>query len=141
VLVIGAAFFKGSPLGVDIEVGSLRSVSIVVGMILTLLSLLITAIGAYLYQNNVVLVTNEKIAQILYKNLFDRKISQLSVGDVQDVTVTQKGLLARIFNFGTLVIETAGEQQNYTFTFTPNPYECGKAIVGAHEENLKLFGN
>ena len=87
------------------------------------------------------LVTSDKIAQVLYRTIFDRKISQLSIGDVQDVTVTQRGVLARMFNYGTIVIETAGEQQNYTFTFVPDPYMCGKAIVGAHEENLKQYGN
>ncbi|MCA9344118.1 PH domain-containing protein, partial [Candidatus Saccharibacteria bacterium] len=72
---------------------------------------------------------------------FNRKISQLSIGDVQDVTVTQKGVLAHLFNYGTLVIETAGEQQNYLFTYIPDPYKHSKLIVGAHEKNLVQYGN
>jgi len=74
---------------------------------------------------------------MLYKTIFDRKISQLGIGDVQDVTVTQKGIFARIFNYGTLVIETAGEQVNYIFTYTPRPYETAKQIVGSHENIVK----
>ena len=125
----------------SVNTSNLNTILAIIGGILTLLSLVVTAIGAYLYQSNVVLVTSEKIAQVLYRSIFDRKISQLSIGDVQDVTVTKKGILANLFNYGTLVIETAGEQQNYTFTFTPDPYENAKKIVGAHEENLKRFGN
>lgn len=104
-------------------------------------TLAVMTIQAILYSNNVIFVTSEKIAQILYINLFNKKISQLSIGDVQDVTVTQKGILAHIFNYGTLVIETAGEQQNYNFTYIPEPYKNSKLIVGAHERNLVQFGN
>jgi uncharacterized membrane protein YdbT with pleckstrin-like domain len=139
--VILPNMFDGASSGLGGSYDAIRPILALVGGGLALLSLGITAIGAYLYQGNVVLVTNDKIAQVLQKSLFDRKISQLSIGDVQDVTVTQHGILAHLFNYGTVVIETAGEQQNYTFTFAPHPYECAKDIVFAHEENLKLYGN
>lgn len=114
---------------------------IALGIVLAIFSLVITTIEAYLYRSNVILVTTEKISQLVYHSLFNRKISQLSIGDVQDVTVKQEGIIAHIFNYGTLVIETAGEQQNYTFTFVPDPYKTSKLIVGSHEENLKQYGN
>lgn len=139
--VLGALVFDSNFLGLGIELGPIRPIMIGVGFLLTVGALVGTAIGAYLYQANVVLITSEKIAQLLYKTIFDRTISQLSIGDVQDVSVAQKGIFARIFNYGTLVIETAGEQNNYIFTFTPSPYETGKAIVGSHEDNLKKYGN
>lgn len=140
-LVGTAAFLEEDPVGIGDSFSTVRVVMVIAGSVLTLLALAMTAIGAYLYQSNVMLVTTEKIAQVLYRTIFDRKISQLSIGDVQDVTVTQKGVLSRLFGYGTVVIETAGEQQNYTFTFTPNPYQASKAIVNAHEENLKSYGN
>jgi hypothetical protein len=98
-------------------------------------------IGAFLYKNNSIYVTSEKVAQVLYTSIFNRKVSQLSIGDIQDVTVSQKGVLAHIFNYGTLVIETAGEQQNYTFTFVPEPYDKSNAIIGAHEASVAMYGN
>lgn len=140
-LVLGALLFDNNFLGLGIDLGPIRPIMVGVGFLLTVFALIGTAIGAYLYQANVVLITSEKIAQLLYTSLFNRKISQLSIGDVQDVSVQQKGIFARIFNYGTLVVETAGEQNNYIFTYTPQPYETGKAIVGSHEENLKLYGN
>jgi uncharacterized membrane protein YdbT with pleckstrin-like domain len=121
--------------------GSIKSLAVVGGIIFVMFILIAMTIQAILYTNNVIFVTSEKIAQVLYINLFNRKISQLSIGDVQDVTVTQKGVLAHMFNYGTLVIETAGEQQNYLFTYIPDPYMHSKAIVGAHERNLVNYGN
>jgi hypothetical protein len=123
------------------DISFIRTLVPLVGGVLALLTLVMTGIGAYIYQSNVIFITSEKIAQVLYTNIIDRKISQLSIGDVQDVTVSQNGIFSRIFNYGTLVIETAGEQQNYTFTFVPKPYENSQAIVGAHERNLRQFGN
>lgn len=142
VTFFGATFFlDNDPLNTGVPSTSLRTPLILLGTFLILLTLLITFLGAYIYQSNVVLVTNEKITQVTYRTIFDRKISQLSIGDVQDVTVSQTGILARIFNYGTLVVETAGEQQNYTFSYVPEPYGASKSIVHAHEENLKLYGN
>ena len=139
---LGLAYMlDGDKAGLGADLGSLRPAVVLVGAVLSLLALGVTAASAYIYKSNVVFVTTEKIAQVLYRTIFDRKVSQLSIGDVQDVTTSQRGLVARFFNYGTLVIETAGEQSNYTFTFTPHPYEASKAIVNAHEENLKLYGN
>ncbi len=114
---------------------------ILLGLVLGLLALAGTFIAAVLYKNNVIYITSEKLAQLRYLSLFNRKISQLSIGDVQDVSVQQKGVFAHWFNYGTLIVETSGEQQNYTFTYVPKPYDVSRAIVGAHEENLKLYGN
>jgi len=113
----------------------------IVAIVLTVVVIILTAVYAFVFRNNVSLLTTEKIAQILYKSLFNRKVSQLNISDVQDVTVVQSGIFARAFNYGTLVIETAGEQQNYTFTFATKPYECAKDIISAHESNAKQLGN
>lgn len=145
--LIAAAIFFG--VAIMIASGFLRSLglngfdSIVVfaGFLFALIVLGITFINAHLYRNNVVFITNEKVAQVLFISLFSRKLSQLSIGDVQDVTVHQDGFLANMFGYGTLVIETAGEQQNYTFTFVPDPFENSKLIINAHESNMKLYGN
>lgn len=110
-------------------------------IVLSVFCLILMAVSIFIYRSNVVLITSEKIAQVLYKTIFDRKVSQLNIADVQDVTVSQVGVLARVFNYGTLVIETAGEQQNYTFTFAPEPHACSKIIIGAHEKNVAKFGN
>jgi energy-coupling factor transporter transmembrane protein EcfT len=140
-LIIAPSLLSGDPIGVGVDYGTIRLILALVGGLLTILAIIMTAISAYLFESNVMLVTSEKIAQVLYRNIFDRKISQLSIGDVQDVTVNQRGILARLFNYGTIVIETAGEQENYSFSFVPRPYEASQAIVGAHERNLRLYGN
>lgn len=139
-LVAIGTFNFGEELGVE-QLNTYRPVAAIIMFLILLGTAIMTFIGAFLYISNVIYVTSEKIAQVLYLSLFNRKISQLSIGDVQDVTVSQKGIFAHFFGYGTLVIETAGEQQNYTFSYVPDPYTAARQIVGSHERNLELHGN
>lgn len=138
--IFGTFLDLGATTGVQ-EVNNIRPFLILISFVLIIGTVVMTYIGAFLYTSNVIYVTTEKIAQVLYISLFNRKVSQLSIGDVQDVTVTQNGIMAHIFNYGTLLIETAGEQENYKFSYVPDPYQVSKLIVGSHEKNLVQYGN
>ncbi len=135
------SYFIPEDVGAGVNVDLLRAGILVLGIILAGFSLVTMFIGIYIYRASVLFVTSEKIAQVLYKTIFNRKISQISLGEIQDVTVTQNGFIPRVFNFGTLVVETAGEQNNYLFEYVPFPYQCAKDIVGAHEASIKQYGN
>lgn len=143
IMVIGAAAYDFSTVGTDVGIAgsSLQALIIAAGFFLTVFAVVITAVAAFIYTHNVLIVTSEKIAQQIYISLFNKKISQLSIADVQDSTVRQDGIIAHIFNYGTVIIETAGEQSNYTFTFAPNPYDVSKALTGAHEADVAQHGN
>ncbi|MCA9332046.1 PH domain-containing protein [Candidatus Saccharibacteria bacterium] len=142
-VAVGSAFLGGEASAdtIGLSFSAIQMPIILLCFVSALLAAVGTAVGAFLYKSNVVLVTSEKLVQLLNITLFNRKISQLSIGDVQDVTVQQDGIFPHLFKYGTIVIETAGEQQNYRFTYTPFPYETAKMIVSSHEENLKLHGN
>lgn len=139
--ITAGLYLQGDPFGNGLDLASFRPIVMILGFLLTIAGAVMTAIEAYLYRNNILIVSSEKLSQMLYRTIFDRKVSQLSIGHVQDVTVKQTGIPAHLFNYGTLVIETAGEQQNYTFTYAPFPFQCSKEIVGAHERNLQKYGN
>ena len=132
-----SGFFEGGGVSTD----GFSAALVAIGLLLGGLSFLATFLVAIMYTKNVIFVTTDKIAQVKYSGLIHRKISQLGIGDVQDVTVNQNTIPSRIFNYGTLIIETAGEQNNYTFTYVPKPYKESKAIIWAREENVKRFGN
>lgn len=141
VVFVTVAFIASTDFLSSVGFGNLNPLLVFAGFMLANFVIVVTLINAHLYRNNVVFVTNEKLAQVLFITLFNRKISQLSIGDVQDVTVQQNGFIPNLVGYGTLVVETAGEQQNYTFSFVPNPYETSKIVINAHESNLKQYGN
>lgn len=142
-MVLLPVSYDFSAIGADVSMsgGSLQGIIIAVGLFMTLFSILVTTVAAYIYSQNVLIVTSEKIAQQLYLSLFSKKISQLSIADVQDSTVSQNGLFPHIFNYGTVIIETAGEQRNYNFSYAPNPYAVSKALTSSHEADVAAHGN
>jgi uncharacterized membrane protein YdbT with pleckstrin-like domain len=109
---------------------------LIVAMIISLLVLIASIVNAYLYNLNKLILTTEKIAQINYATIIDRKVIQLSIDRLQDITVSQVGIFPRIFKYGTLTIDTAGEQEDCIFTYAPDPYELSRAIMDQHEKSL-----
>lgn len=140
VAVVGTLLLPDS-IDIGVSVAVIRAVILLVGGILSVATIGVMFINAYIYKASVLFVTSDKIAQVLYKTIFNRKISQLSLGEIQDVTVSQDGFIARIFDYGNVVIETAGEQNNYVFNYVPFPYKCSKEIVAAHEISIRRYGN
>ncbi len=129
-------------LGVNLgSTGSIKAIIIGIGAVVSLVALIGTAIPYTIYRSNVIYITNQKIAEVLYISLFNRKVTQLGMGQVEDVNIIQRGILPRIFNYGTLIVETAGEIENCTFSFVPNPYINSPKIIQAHEEYVEKYGN
>ena len=98
---------------------------------------LLLLIATYVYRESRLKVTSKNLTQVMQIGLFNRKTSKLSMASVEDVTASQKGIFATIFNFGTLTIETAGEQQNFIFPFCPNPNHYAREILAARERFIQ----
>lgn len=141
VLIVLALNLNSFGIGVEGDSNNFGGILVVLGLVLALLTIIITGITAILYRLNVVYVTNEKIAQVNYMSLFNREVSQLNIGKVEDVTITQKGVFSYLFNYGTFQVETAGELPNKEFTYVPKPHEKSKIIIDAHESYVEKHGN
>lgn len=96
----------------------------------------IVAIATFLYRQNRIIITDRNVTQILQFGLFARKVSQLNIANVEDVTALQAGFVQTMLNFGTLTIETAGEQANFAFPYCPNCGEVAKIILDSRERML-----
>lgn len=100
------------------------ALSLIVGVFGVLYVILVTRI----YNGNQLIISDKNITQVLQVGLFDRKVSELSMGNVEDVTARQSGIFPTMLNYGILIVETAGEQNNFTFKYCPNPNAYAKAI-------------
>lgn len=107
-------FFKSSSAG---DVAWLGIVMIVVGLGVSFFLLVAT----YIYNQNRIIVTSHDVEQIIQRGLLVRKNSRLELSDVEDVAVSQKGLLPTLFGYGTLTIQTAGALENFVFPYCINP--------------------
>lgn len=115
-----------------------------------LINALYTAIPAYVlimvglmlygfvdYYLDVYIVTNERIVEISQDGFFKRKISELHLRQVQDVSASETGAFSTLFHYGEILIQTAGEQKNFTFRSIPHPYAVSKKILDLHEAQLE----
>ena len=104
--------------------------------IAVILAFLIILVATYIFRQNRLTITDRNITQVLQNGLFNRKVSQLNIHNVEDVTAVQNGVLQTIFNYGSLNIETAGEQVNFHYTYCPNPGFYAKIILDEREKIL-----
>lgn len=100
------------------------------------MAFIVLTISTIIFKENRIIVTDRNVTQVLQYGLFSRKVSQLNINNVEDVTAMQQGILPTIFNYGTLKIETAGEQVNFHFSFCPNADYYAKIILDAREKVL-----
>ncbi len=108
-----------------------KSLIMALGIVAVAIIVSMLFVAVYIYTQTKLIVSNEHIEQIIQHGLFSRTTSRLSMANVEDVSAKQIGIFATIFNFGTLIVETAGEQQNFSFYYCPNPNHYAGEILNA----------
>lgn len=97
--------------------------------------LLILWIGVFIawttYYLTVLIITNKRIIFVHQFGLFARKISIAPLDRVQDTTGDVEGILSTFLNFGTLVIQTAAEEEEFTISGLPDPSSIKSTISEA----------
>jgi len=112
------------------------SIALVLAVVLIVLAIVVLSLATLVYRQSRIIVTDRNITQILQYSLFSRKVSQLNMVNVEDVTSVQNGFLSTMLGYGELNIETAGEQSNFKFTYCPRPGYYAKVILNAREKIL-----
>ena len=71
------------------------------------------------YYFNVGIVTNKRIIDMDYQSVMFREISETNFDKIEDVTSISGGYIASLFNFGDVVVQTAGTSANIQFLKVP----------------------
>ncbi|MEK7535938.1 MAG: PH domain-containing protein [Patescibacteria group bacterium] len=88
------------------------------------------------------IVTDRRIIDIEQQSLFHRTVSDFRIEKIQNIMVKEKGLIANMFGYGTIVVETAGERIILEFDTIPHPYKVRDLISECHDKCLaKLSQN
>jgi len=90
------------------------------------------------YYLDVWIVTNERIINIEQRGLFSREVSEQKLYRIQDVTSELKGFFSTVLDYGTVHIQTAGEEPRFIFKEVPHPQTVAKKIIKIVEENKKF---
>lgn len=144
IVLIGSFLFLSSDSKILGGAG-LSSAAIGIGWLVILFLLVfmfgIGFVAAYVYKKSRLILTNQKVVLIQYHSLFSREVSQLNIGEVEDVNVAQPSILDRIFHTGRITIETAGEQNNYVLNQVEGAHEFAHKTIQAHEGAIAQYGN
>ena len=91
---------------------------------------------------NVNIITDERVVDIDFHSLIYKDVSDTNIDKIQDVTYKMGGAIRTIFNYGDVLIQTAGEKPNFEFSAVPRPDEVAKVLqdIMVEEEQEKLEG-
>ena len=77
---------------------------------------------------NVYFVTNERVIDVDFYNLIDKRVSEASLSKIQDVSYTTAGVFGTLFNYGDVFIQTAAEVSEFQFDLVPFPEKVIKVL-------------
>ncbi|HVO86663.1 MAG TPA: PH domain-containing protein [Candidatus Binatia bacterium] len=123
-------FFVIPGLNLSAQTAALAT-SLAIFVIGLFLAVLMAAI--YIYHKSSLTLTDRSIVQLVQRTLFNRKFSRLSMSNVEDVNCEQKGVIANMLGYGTLTVQTAGEEDNFVFKFCPTPNIYAERILAARQ--------
>lgn len=83
----------------------------------------------WIWRRNKVVITNKHIVDIDQIGLFNRTVSTLRLEEIQDISASLRGPIQTAFQYGTIIVQTAGERENFVFDYVPNPYELEHYIL------------
>lgn len=89
------------------------------------------------YYLDIYIVTDQRLVDISQLGLFRRRISELQIRQVQDVSAHVEGVFDTLLHFGDVYIQTAAERENFIFQSIPHPYTVAKQIVDLHEKDVE----
>jgi uncharacterized membrane protein YdbT with pleckstrin-like domain len=136
-VISDSSFFNSIGMNAD-NVGAIGALVMIILMVLIVG---VSLLAATVYKKSRLILTNQKVVLIQYHSLIAREVSQLNIGEVEDVNVSQPSIFDRIFKTGRITIETSGEQNNYVLTQVEKPFEFAKQTIQMHEGSIAEYGN
>lgn len=92
------------------------------------------AVYAYiLWYFSIYIVTNERIRQISQRGLFKKTVIDLGMDKIQSISMSVPGLLAGIFGYGTIKIQTG--VGDLIITMVPKPKKVLNKLQNAEKES------
>ncbi|PIR79809.1 MAG: hypothetical protein COU25_03515 [Candidatus Levybacteria bacterium CG10_big_fil_rev_8_21_14_0_10_35_13] len=98
-------------------------------------------VSAYIYVHfitwyfNISFVTDIRVVDIDFSNLIYKNIAATKLSLVQDVSFDQIGVIPTFFDYGDVLVQTAGTMENFDFESSPQPENVVHIIhdlIGKH---------
>ncbi len=81
------------------------------------------------------ILTDDRLVNVEQIALFNRRVSTLSIDRIQDVTIAQSGLLDSFLGIGMLLIQTAGEEDEFKIVGIKDPTGVKELIMETYQQS------
>lgn len=86
---------------------------------------------------DVLIMTNDRLVDVDQNSLFSRTVAEVDLYQIQDATSEVKGIFATLFNYGNVIIQTAGALPKFTLSNIPNPHQVRQMLMDLSAEDKK----
>jgi hypothetical protein len=93
-----------------------------------LISLSYMIVNFLLWYFSVSVVTNERIIDIDFINILNKKFAETRISKVEDVTMKTGGFIRAIFDYGDVFVQTAAKEAMFQFNAVPHPERVVRTI-------------
>jgi hypothetical protein len=86
---------------------------------------------------NITIITSKRVMDIALKDLVNKKVAATKIALIQDVDFKQIGTIPSLFNYGDVIMQTAGKEINFVAESVPNPQfvvQVVEDLIGKEEE-------
>lgn len=91
------------------------------------------------YYLHMQIITDIRMVDVDQMSLFRRNVSEIQLENVEEVTSKAHGVLATIFNFGNVVVQTSGSKIEFEFENVAHPEQIKKLILDLYEKRQKAY--
>ncbi|MFA6587829.1 MAG: PH domain-containing protein [Patescibacteria group bacterium] len=91
----------------------------------------------WLHHLNAFIITKDRVIDVDQKGLFHKVVSEAAFNKIQDISYSVKGVFATIFQFGTIIIQTAGSNVNLELNGVRSPVKVQDLLVKLQNQATK----
>ncbi len=90
------------------------------------------------YYLDVWVITNKRLIDIEQKGFFHREVSTLNFENIEDISVTIKGIIPTFLKFGEIRVQTAAESREFVMLRASNPTEIKNTLLRLIDLNKQI---
>ncbi|MDR0887199.1 MAG: hypothetical protein LBM97_00720 [Candidatus Nomurabacteria bacterium] len=108
-------------------------------IILIPLALISGLVGTHINNSNILFITNQRAIYQVMPSLLSTQTKIINLSEIEDVSFLKSGILANLFNYGTLRLSTESDETTYLFPFCGTPTDEIETINDLISTNKQQF--
>lgn len=95
----------------------------------SIVALIIMAVRLYIWWNTVYVLTDQRIIGSVQHKLLVRKVDEVPIKNIQNISHVKKGLWSMLFDYGVVQVQTSGSVLAMELNNVENPLTVQQAII------------